>query len=115
MENKACPVAETPVRLGPIVDVSTMGQKHVPSEEDYNEVWKDLHFRLTSPSYYTYYYISDGKTFKARAFASLSDNCDSVFEVSGIIDSSGALDLMPIVDISANGIECNSIDILHFE
>lgn len=106
-EDEACaryvdgvyPVSKVSAKLGQDVNESSIGMKYMPTSEDLGGVWKELRFMMNIPSYYTYYYISDGKTFKAKACASLDSVCDSVFVVTG--DEYGAVS--PIID--ASGIE----------
>ena len=108
--NKQYPIAVTPVRLGPVVDSTTIGIKHVPNEEDYVDTWKQLLFRLPTPSYFTYYYISDGKSFKAMASASLAEECDSVFEITGTIVSDEPF-ITPIISLYDTKTDCNAISL----
>ena len=65
--------------------------KHVPTPEMWNHpTWRALNFIVDYPSLYQYEYLSDGKSFTARAVGDL--NCDGVFstfERVGRIDDDG--------------------------
>ena len=52
--------------------------------------WRGLAFGINDPFYYQYEYVSDGRSFTARATGDL--NCDghfSTFERTGVIDEEG--------------------------
>lgn len=52
--------------------------------------WRALNFKIDSPHRYQYEYVSDGKSFTARAIGDL--DCDGVlstFERVGLIDRDG--------------------------
>ena len=72
----------TGVQLGPDVNENTINKKYTPAPDDYDEVWKKLYFQISGEAYYTYYYISDGKTARVKAVASLEKACDSIFEIT---------------------------------
>lgn len=79
---KSYPVAQTPVRIGP--EMPEIGIKTMPpSADDLKGAWADLRFTIYEPHYYTYTYVSDGERFQAKAYASLSDPCDSIFVING--------------------------------
>ena len=92
------------VQIGPSVDETTIGVKYTPKEADFTQVWKSLYFDASRPLYYTYYYISDGKTFKAKAAASIIKACDSVFIIEG--DANGVIS--DVKDVSDSG-NCDSL------
>ena len=94
------------VQIGPDVNESTLDKKYQVSENDYAPVWKLLYFRLTAPVYYTYSYVSDGKTARVKAAASIFKPCDSIFEVEISSSDSGAV-IGPIKDISDTG-DCSA-------
>lgn len=78
----AFPVATSPVLAGP--EEKLVGLISSPIEVNFREgVWKDLNFIIDRPFYYTYSYVSDGKSFVAKAYASMSEECDSIFVVKG--------------------------------
>jgi len=58
-----------------------------------HRVWKQLGFSVDDPHYYSYRYQSDGKTFKATAYADL--DCDgqaSTFTLEGSVGAGGDLE-----------------------
>ncbi|MBQ9242574.1 MAG: hypothetical protein IJ165_05025 [Proteobacteria bacterium] len=103
MYTKEYPKSEA-VQIGPRVDDTTIDAKYTPKEADFTQVWKRLYFHASTPLYYTYYYISDGKTFKAKAAASITKACDSVFIIEG--DANGVLS--DVKDVSDSG-NCDSL------
>jgi len=68
--------------LGPKADDQTVGQQYNPSDNPDYSRWKSLDFD-NNPKSFTYYYKSDGKSFKAKACASLVKPCDTVITISG--------------------------------
>ena len=95
------PVSEG-VQLGPDVNENTIDKNYQIADNEYDEVWKQLYFRLNSPAYYTYSYVSDGKKARIKAAASITEACDSIFELELSVSELGAIS-GPIKDISNTG------------
>jgi type IV pilus assembly protein PilA len=98
---------------------SSIGVKSDPTNAtigNFNALpWKDLNFTISKPYYYYYAYsttmnsdagegtAASNSSFTASASASLSDECDSIYKVSG--DKSGKVGAL--VDLSGDSASCN--------
>ena len=101
------------VQFGPDVNESTINVKYDPEKYnpkfgDSDNVWEHLMFRLSTPAYYTYYYISDGKSVRIKAAASLEKSCDSIFEMDITTVEGGSYVVGPIRDVSDSG-DCGPV------
>ena len=98
--------------LGQMASASTIGKKFDPNayrEAMSKNPWNDMHFQIHSPFYYYYDYASnDGgqnaSVFSAKASASLSRPCDSIYSISGRSDGISSV----IIDLSDDLSACNT-------